>query len=90
MAAQIVLKQICKFVSEKLECLVMVTRMSRTGGTSSRTSESGRGESLPLVAYVRVSTQQQAEQGMGLEVQRAEIGAWAEREGRRIGRWDSG
>jgi DNA invertase Pin-like site-specific DNA recombinase len=42
---------------------------------------------MKLVAYVRVSTTTQAEQGLGLDVQRAAIRAWAGENGHRIAAW---
>lgn len=42
-----------------------------------------------LAAYVRVSTDKQAEEGLGLEVQRHAIRAWAKEHGHRIALWCS-
>jgi DNA invertase Pin-like site-specific DNA recombinase len=44
---------------------------------------------MRLLAYLRVSTQQQAEHGMGLDVQRAHIKEWASRCGHKIVGWES-
>ena len=44
---------------------------------------------MKIVAYTRVSTDKQAEQGLGLEVQRDAIKAWAKRERHRIALWTS-
>jgi DNA invertase Pin-like site-specific DNA recombinase len=48
-----------------------------------------RARRRPLAAYLRVSTDQQAEHGLGLDVQRDAIRAWAKREGHRIAVWTS-
>lgn len=42
---------------------------------------------MNVAAYLRVSTQRQAEQGMGLEVQRAHIERWAEENGHTVTVW---
>lgn len=42
---------------------------------------------MKLVAYLRVSTERQAEQGLGLDVQRQAIRAWSKRNGHRIALW---
>ena len=42
---------------------------------------------MKLVAYLRVSTDTQAEKGLGLDVQRAEIKAWAKANGHRVVSW---
>jgi DNA invertase Pin-like site-specific DNA recombinase len=42
---------------------------------------------MRLVAYTRVSTGKQVEEGYGLDVQRDAITRWAKREGHRIVRW---
>jgi DNA invertase Pin-like site-specific DNA recombinase len=42
-----------------------------------------------LAAYVRVSTDKQAEDGLGLDVQRHAIRAWAKENGHRIALWAS-
>jgi DNA invertase Pin-like site-specific DNA recombinase len=42
---------------------------------------------MKLVAYLRVSTDRQAEHGLGLQVQEAAIRAWAKQNGHRIGLW---
>jgi DNA invertase Pin-like site-specific DNA recombinase len=44
---------------------------------------------MRLIAYTRVSTDKQAEHGMGLDVQRSAIRAWAKAEGHRIVAWHS-
>lgn len=44
---------------------------------------------MKLVAYLRVSTDEQAERGGGLDVQRAQLTVWAEREGHTLNRWES-
>lgn len=44
---------------------------------------------MNLVAYLRVSTEGQAEDGYGLDVQRNAIGRWAKVHGHRIVRWCS-
>lgn len=44
---------------------------------------------MKLVAYLRVSTDRQAEEGLGLPVQRAGIKAWAKANGHRITAWYS-
>lgn len=44
---------------------------------------------MRLVAYLRVSTDRQAEEGLGLEVQRHTIKAWAKANGHRIALWTS-
>jgi DNA invertase Pin-like site-specific DNA recombinase len=44
---------------------------------------------MRLVAYLRVSTDLQAEQGLGLDVQRKGIRDWAKANGHRIVRWHS-
>jgi DNA invertase Pin-like site-specific DNA recombinase len=40
-----------------------------------------------LVAYLRVSTDRQAEEGLGLEVQEQAIRSWAKSEGHRVSLW---
>lgn len=42
---------------------------------------------MNIAAYLRVSTDRQAEHGHGLDIQRAEIEAWAERNGHTIALW---
>lgn len=42
---------------------------------------------MKIAAYLRVSTDRQAEHGHGLDIQRAEIEAWAERNGHEIVLW---
>lgn len=42
---------------------------------------------MRLVGYLRVSTDRQAELGMGLEVQEEAIRQWARREGHRVTKW---
>jgi len=42
---------------------------------------------MKLVAYIRVSTENQVREGFGLDAQRAEIVAWAKAEGHRIVQW---
>lgn len=42
-----------------------------------------------LAAYIRVSTDRQAEEGLGLDVQRQAIRAWAKENGHRIALWTS-
>lgn len=42
---------------------------------------------MNLIAYLRVSTDQQAEHGLGLEVQEQAIRQWAKRERHKITRW---
>lgn len=42
---------------------------------------------MKLTAYLRVSTDRQAEHGLGLDVQRAAIVAWAKQRGDRIALW---
>ena len=42
---------------------------------------------MNLVAYLRVSTDKQAEEGLGLDVQRAGIRTWAKANGHRIAGW---
>ncbi len=42
---------------------------------------------MKLVAYLRVSTDRQAEHGLGLDVQEAAIKAWAKQNGHRIVLW---
>lgn len=42
---------------------------------------------MKLVAYLRVSTERQAEQGLGLDVQRQALRAWAKQNGHRIALW---
>jgi DNA invertase Pin-like site-specific DNA recombinase len=42
---------------------------------------------MKLVAYLRVSTDRQAEEGLGLDVQDDAIRTWAKREGHRIALW---
>lgn len=42
---------------------------------------------MRLAGYLRVSTELQAEEGLGLEVQRATITAWAAREGHEMALW---
>lgn len=44
---------------------------------------------MKIVAYLRVSTDQQAEKGLGLEVQKQAIRTWATRNGHRIAEWCS-
>ena len=44
---------------------------------------------MKLTAYLRVSTQQQAEHGLGLVVQRAHIREWAKQCGHTINAWES-
>lgn len=44
---------------------------------------------MRLVAYLRVSTDRQAEEGLGLDVQRHAITAWAKANGHRIALWTS-
>ena len=44
---------------------------------------------MRLIAYLRVSTDLQAEQGLGLDVQRKGIRSWAKANGHRILRWHS-
>jgi DNA invertase Pin-like site-specific DNA recombinase len=44
---------------------------------------------MRLIAYLRVSTDLQAEQGMGLDIQRKGIRAWAKANGHRIVGWYS-
>lgn len=44
---------------------------------------------MKLVAYLRVSTDKQVEEGLGLPVQRAGIKAWAKANGHRIAAWYS-
>lgn len=44
-------------------------------------------QSLKLAGYLRVSTDRQAEQGLGLEVQEQAIRAWAKANGHRITTW---
>jgi DNA invertase Pin-like site-specific DNA recombinase len=56
-----------------------------TGGAASHP----RRKPLRLAAYTRVSTDLQAERGLGLEVQRGEIQKWAQREGHRVALWTS-
>jgi DNA invertase Pin-like site-specific DNA recombinase len=43
--------------------------------------------SMKLIAYLRVSTTAQAEEGLGLDVQRSAIRAWARERGHRIAAW---
>src|SRR5581483_3187873 len=53
----------------------------RGGGTD-------RGDvAVRLVAYLRVSSETQVEQGLGLDVQREAIRTWAKNRGHRIVRW---
>lgn len=42
---------------------------------------------MNIAAYLRVSTDRQAEHGHGLDIQRAEIEAWAERNGHTVALW---
>ena len=42
---------------------------------------------MNVIAYLRVSTDQQAERGLGLDVQRTAIRAWAKTHGRRVVLW---
>lgn len=42
---------------------------------------------VKLIAYLRVSTDRQAEEGLGLDVQRAAIQAWARQSGHRVTLW---
>src|SRR5207244_624236 len=42
---------------------------------------------MKVVAYLRVSTDKQVEQGLGLDVQRQAVRAWAEELGHRVVRW---
>ena len=42
---------------------------------------------MRLVAYLRVSTDRQAEEGLGLDIQRAGIRSWAKTNGHRISEW---
>lgn len=42
---------------------------------------------MKVVAYLRVSTDKQAEEGLGLDVQRQAITAWAKTEGHRVVLW---
>ena len=42
---------------------------------------------MKIAAYLRVSTDRQAEEGLGLDVQRAAIRMWARREGHRVVGW---
>jgi len=42
---------------------------------------------MRIVAYLRVSTDRQAEEGLGLEVQEQAIRAWAKAEGHRVALW---
>lgn len=44
---------------------------------------------MKLIAYLRVSTDRQAEHGLGLDVQRAAIAKWARENGHRIVSWAS-
>lgn len=44
---------------------------------------------MKLVAYVRVSTDRQVEEGLGLDVQRRAIRAWAKLNGHRVALWTS-
>lgn len=44
---------------------------------------------VKIVAYLRVSTDRQAEEGLGLEVQRHAIRTWAAKEGHRVIEWCS-
>lgn len=44
---------------------------------------------MRLIGYLRVSTDLQAEQGLGLDIQRAGIRAWAKANGHRIVSWHS-
>jgi DNA invertase Pin-like site-specific DNA recombinase len=44
---------------------------------------------MKVVAYLRVSTDRQAEEGLGLEVQRHTIRAWAKTHGHRVVAWMS-
>jgi DNA invertase Pin-like site-specific DNA recombinase len=45
--------------------------------------------SMKLIAYLRVSTMTQAEEGLGLDVQRAAIRAWAREHDHRVLTWTS-
>lgn len=42
---------------------------------------------MRIAAYLRVSTDRQAEEGLGLDVQRQAIRAWARREGHKVASW---
>src|SRR5690242_12478196 len=42
---------------------------------------------MKLVGYLRVSTDRQAEEGLGLDVQEHAIRSWAKQEGHRISLW---
>jgi DNA invertase Pin-like site-specific DNA recombinase len=44
---------------------------------------------MRLIAYLRVSTDAQAEHGLGLDIQRRAIRAWAKSQGHRIVHWHS-
>ena len=53
-----------------------------------RSSQAAAGSGVvKLIGYVRVSTDRQAEHGLGLDVQRAAINAWAKAEGHKITDW---
>jgi DNA invertase Pin-like site-specific DNA recombinase len=47
----------------------------------------GTGETMQISAYLRVSTDAQAEHGLGLDVQRQAIRRWAREHGHRIVEW---
>jgi DNA invertase Pin-like site-specific DNA recombinase len=47
------------------------------------------GDGLRLVAYLRVSTDQQAEKGYGLQTQKKAIAAWARQQGHEVAVWTS-
>src|SRR5690349_14217760 len=42
---------------------------------------------LQVTTYLRVSTDKQADEGLGLDVQREAIRAWAKEHGHRVVRW---
>jgi DNA invertase Pin-like site-specific DNA recombinase len=63
--------------------------MTRTEPTDRPSRAHERRRRLNLIAYLRVSTDRQAEHGLGLEIQEAAIRVWAKQNGHRIVLWAS-
>jgi DNA invertase Pin-like site-specific DNA recombinase len=61
-------------------CHIYLNRLDTAGQTSLT-------ESVNLIAYIRVSTDRQADEGQGLDVQEAAIRRWARANGHRIRAW---
>src|SRR5207249_390470 len=59
----------------------------RSSAGERRSTQDRGGSGVKLVAYLRVSTDRQVEEGFGLDVQEQAIRKWVKREGHRVVLW---